>query len=186
MDKYPDKLGPSRLFGKAGYIFVYQDVRGRWMSEGEFVNMRPHNPDKKGQATSTRAPTPTTPSTGWSRTCRTTTARSGMWGISYPGFYTVAGMIDAHPALKAASPQAPVTDWFIGDDWHHNGAFFLPHVFNFMAALRPAAPRADQEVRPARSTTARPTATTSSSSLGPLANADAKLLQGRRSRSGTR
>jgi putative CocE/NonD family hydrolase len=67
--------------------------------------------------------------------------RVGMWGISYPGFYTSCGMIDAHPALKAASPQAPVADWFIGDDWHHNGALFLPHVFNFMAAFgrpRPA------------------------------------------------
>ena len=61
--------------------------------------------------------------------------RVGMWGISYPGFYTAAGMIDAHPALKAASPQAPVTDWFTGDDWHHNGAFFLPHAFNFLASF---------------------------------------------------
>ena len=67
--------------------------------------------------------------------------RVGMWGISYPGFYTAAGMIDAHPALKAASPQAPVTDWFTGDDWHHNGAFFLPHAFDFLASFghpRPA------------------------------------------------
>ena len=61
--------------------------------------------------------------------------RVGMWGISYPGFYTAAGMIDAHPALKAASPQAPVTDWFTGDDWHHNGAFQLPHAFNFLASF---------------------------------------------------
>ena len=61
--------------------------------------------------------------------------RVGMWGISYPGFYTAAGMIDAHPALKAASPQAPVTDWFTGDDWHHNGAFLLPHAFNFLASF---------------------------------------------------
>ncbi len=59
--------------------------------------------------------------------------RVGQSGISYPGFYTAAGMIDAHPALKASSPQAPVTDWFIGDDWHHNGALFLPHMFNFLA-----------------------------------------------------
>ncbi len=58
-----------------------------------------------------------------------------MWGISYPGFYTAAGMIDAHPAFKAASPQAPVTDWFTGDDWHHNGAFQLPHAFNFLASF---------------------------------------------------
>ena len=101
-----------------------------------------------------------------------------MWGISYPGFYTAAGMIDAHPALKAASPQAPVTDWFVGDDFHHNGAFFLPHAFNFMASFGQPAARADQEVRPRRSTTARPTATSSSSSLGPLANADAQYFKG--------
>ena len=101
-----------------------------------------------------------------------------MWGISYPGFYTAAGMIDAHPALKAASPQAPVTDWFIGDDWHHNGAFFLPHAFNFMADFGQPAARADQEVQPHASITARPTATSSSCSMGPLANADAKYFKG--------
>ena len=108
--------------------------------------------------------TPTTRSTGWSSTSPATTARSAMWGISYPGFYTAAGMIDAHPALKAASPQAPVTDWFVGDDWHHNGALFLPHVFNFLAVVRPPAARADARSSTRRSTTARPTATTSSSS----------------------
>ena len=57
----------------------------------------------------------------------------GIAGISYPGFYTAAGIIDSHPAIKAASPQAPVNDWFVGDDWHHNGAFFLAHMFNFMS-----------------------------------------------------
>ena len=88
----------------------------------------------------------------------------GLWGISYPGFYAAAGMIDAHPALKAASPQAPVTDWFIGDDFHHNGAFFLPHAFNFMASFGKPRPEPTKKKRPTRrSTTARPTATTSSS-----------------------
>ena len=145
-----------------------------------FVNMRPHMPDKKGPTTSTRAPTPTTRSTGWSRTCRTTTARSGMWGISYPGFYTAAGMIDAHPALKAASPQAPVTDWFIGDDWHHNGALFLPHAFNFLANFGRPRPEPTTQVRRRRSTTTRRTATSSSCELGPLAERRRQVLQGRR------
>ena len=77
--------------------------------------------------------TPTTPSTGCSKNVPNHNGKVGQSGISYPGFYTVCGMIDAHPALKAASPQAPVTDWFVGDDFHHNGAFFLPHCFNFMA-----------------------------------------------------
>ena len=72
-----------------------------------------------------------------------------MWGISYPGFYVDAGMIDAHPALKAASPQAPVTDWFTGDDWHHNGAFFLPHAFNFLASFGRPRPEPTKQQEPA-------------------------------------
>jgi uncharacterized protein len=132
VDQYKSDLGPSPLFGKAGYIFAYQDVRGRWMSEGDFVNMRPHNPTKKEAETDESSDT-------WDtidylvKHVANNNGRVGQTGISYPGFYTAAGMIDAHPALKASSPQAPVTDWFIGDDWHHNGALFLPHMFNFMA-----------------------------------------------------
>lgn len=57
-----------------------------------------------------------------------------MYGISYPGFYVSAGMIDAHPALAAVSPQAPVRDWFIGDDFHHNGAFYQVHALRWFSA----------------------------------------------------
>src|SRR6266851_699374 len=132
-DNYRTNLGPSEIFGKDGYIFVYQDVRGRWMSEGEFVNVRPHNPAKHGP-TDIDESTDTWDSIDWLvKHIPNNNGRVGMWGISYPGFYAAAGMIDAHPALKAVSPQAPVTDWFVGDDWHHNGALFLPHLFNFMA-----------------------------------------------------
>jgi len=131
-DQYKDSLGPSSLFSKAGYIFAYQDVRGRWMSEGEFVNMRPHNPEKK--KTEVDESSDTYDTIEWLvKNVKNNNGKVGMSGISYPGFYTAAGMIDAHPALKAVSPQAPVTDWFIGDDWHHNGALFLPHMFNFLA-----------------------------------------------------
>ncbi len=131
-DQYRDNLGPSPLFNKSGYIFVYQDVRGRWMSEGEFVNMRPHNSSKSGTEIDEASDTYDT--IAWLvKHVPNNNGKVGMWGISYPGFYSAAGMIDAHPALKAVSPQAPVTDWFIGDDWHHNGALFLPHMFNFMA-----------------------------------------------------
>jgi len=130
-DQYKDSLGPSPVFIKSPYIFVYQDVRGRWMSEGEYVNMRPYNPDKKGNDIDETSDTYDT--IDWLvKKVPNNNGKVGMWGISYPGFYTAAGMIDAHPALKAVSPQAPVTDWFIGDDWHHNGALFLPHMFNFM------------------------------------------------------
>lgn len=132
VDRYKPSLGPSELFGKSGYIFAYQDVRGRWMSEGEFVNMRPYNPAKKDGEIDENSDTWDTIDFLVKRVANNN-GRVGQWGISYPGFYTAAGMIDAHPALKASSPQAPVTDWFIGDDWHHNGALFLPHMFNFMA-----------------------------------------------------
>jgi putative CocE/NonD family hydrolase len=129
---YREDLGPSPLFAREGYIFVYQDVRGRWMSEGDFVNMRPHNPAPKGPDEPDES-TDTYDTIDWLlKKVPGHNGKVGLWGISYPGFYTAAGMIDAHPALKAASPQAPVTDWFIGDDFHHNGAFFLPHLFNFL------------------------------------------------------
>ncbi len=102
------------------------------MSEGDYVNMRPHNPEKKGSAVDESSDTYDT--IDWLvKNVPNNNGRVGQYGTSYPGFYTACGMIDAHPALKAASPQAPVTDWFIGDDWHHNGALFLPHMFNFMA-----------------------------------------------------
>lgn len=133
VDEYKADLGPSPLFGKEGYIFAYQDVRGRWMSEGEIVNMRPHLAVKKGPDDIDES-TDTYDTIDWLiKNVRNHNGKVGMWGISYPGFYTAAGMIDAHPALKAASPQAPIVDWFVGDDWHHNGALFLPHNFNFMA-----------------------------------------------------
>ncbi len=135
VDQYKSDLGPSPLFGKSGYIFAYQDVRGRWMSEGEFINMRPHNPAKKGSDEIDES-SDTYDTIEWLvKHVPNNNGRVGQSGISYPGFYTAAGMIDAHPALKASSPQAPVTDWFIGDDWHHNGALFLPHMFNFMAGF---------------------------------------------------
>ena len=134
-DAYKSDVGPSPLFGKEGYIVAYQDVRGRYMSEGEFVNMRPHRPQKRNPKEIDES-SDTFDTIDWLiKNVPLNNERVGLWGISYPGFYTAAGMIDAHPALKAASPQAPVTDWFTGDDWHHNGAFLLPHAFHFMAGF---------------------------------------------------
>jgi len=134
-DNYRDQLGPSDLFAREKYIFVYQDVRGRSMSEGEFVNVRPHRPTKKAR-TDIDESTDTWDTIDWLvKRVAGNNGRVGMWGISYPGFYAAAGMIDAHPALRAVSPQAPIADWFIGDDFHHNGALFLPHVFNFFASF---------------------------------------------------
>ncbi len=139
-DQYPDKLGPSALFGKAGYIFVYQDVRGRWMSEGEFVHMRPHQTKKTDKNTIDES-TDTWDTVDWLvKNVKGNNGKVGIAGISYPGFYTAAGIIDSHPAIKAASPQAPVNDWFVGDDWHHNGAFFSGSHVQLDVAQRTCSP----------------------------------------------
>lgn len=130
-DRYPERLGPSALFTREGFIFVYQDVRGRMASEGEFVHVRPHKPAKSGPADIDES-TDTYDTIEWLlKHIPNHNGRAGLWGISYPGFYAAAGMIDSHPALKAVSPQAPIADWFLGDDWHHNGAFYLAHTFTF-------------------------------------------------------
>lgn len=135
VDQYPALLGPSDPLARSGYIYVFQDVRGRWMSEGELVNMRPHIADKKSPRDVDES-SDTYDTIDWLvKNIPGNNGRVGQWGVSYPGFYTSCGMIDAHPALKASSPQAPICDWFIGDDWHHNGAFQLTHVFNFMASF---------------------------------------------------
>jgi putative CocE/NonD family hydrolase len=133
VDQYPGSLGPSTLLAEAGYIFVQQDVRGRWMSEGEFVHMRPHRPEKAAPEDVDES-SDTWDTVDWLiKHVAGNNGRVGIAGISYPGFYTAAGIIDSHPAIRAASPQAPVNDWFAGDDWHHNGAFFLAHMFNWMS-----------------------------------------------------
>jgi putative CocE/NonD family hydrolase len=131
---FPETLGPSDVLTRAGFIFVLQDVRGTYMSEGDFVNMTPHLPRKSG-------PEDIDESTDAYDTIEWLLAnvdnhngRVGMWGISYPGFYSAASMIDAHPALVAVSPQAPIADWWY-DDFHHHGAFFLPHAFNFLSSF---------------------------------------------------
>lgn len=133
-DKYKRRLGPSRRFEEEGFIFVYQDVRGRFMSEGTYKNMRPYIPDKKpGQIDET---TDTYDTIDWLiYNIPHNNGRVGVWGISYPGFYTSMSVIDAHPALKAASPQAPIANWFIGDDVHHNGAFALTLAFDFFSVF---------------------------------------------------
>ncbi len=133
VDRYRPDLGPSERFAKEGYIFVYQDVRGRWMFEGDFVHVRPNVARSVGEKAIDDS-TDAWDTIEWlTKKLENHNGRVGVWGISYPGYYTSASLINAHPALKAASPQAPVTDWFVGDDWHHNGAFFLTHAFNFMA-----------------------------------------------------
>lgn len=143
-DKYPNTLVLEQ-FVRDGYIFAMQDVRGRLKSEGEFVNIRPIKPVKNGPA-DTDESTDTWDTVDWLvKNVPHNNGRVGMWGISYPGFYAAAGLIDAHPALKAVSPQAPIADWFVGDDFHHNGALYLAHAFGFLSLFgRPeGSPRFD-------------------------------------------
>ena len=129
-DLYKNSLGPSELFTREGYIFVYQDVRGRWASEGVFMDVRPET--ARPGTNDIDESTDTYDTIDWLiKNVPNNNGRVGMWGISYPGFYTSAGAINSHPALKAASPQAPVSDWFQGDDMHHNGALFLAQNYAF-------------------------------------------------------
>jgi uncharacterized protein len=130
----PERLASNELLTRREWIFVQQDVRGRFMSEGEFVNMTPHVPNKSGP-TDVDESTDTYDTIAWLlENVEGHNGRVGQWGNSYPGFYAAAGMIDAHPALVAVSPQAPIADWYF-DDFHHHGAFFLPHAFNFFAVF---------------------------------------------------
>lgn len=139
VDHYRAQLGPSREFDKSGYIFVFQDVRGRFMSEGVFTEMRPHIDNKKSK-TDVDDSSDLYDTIEWLlKNIPNNNGKAGIWGISYPGFFTSASMIDSHPALKAASPQAPMTDLFMGDDAYHGGAFMLAANFGFYTFFRPQA-----------------------------------------------
>ena len=136
-DQYKEHLGPSDEFEKAGYIFVYQDVRGRYLSEGQFLEMHPHLDVKKSpQDVDESTDTYDTIEFLLKRVANNN-GKVGIWGISYPGFYTSASIIDSHPALKAASPQAPMTDLFFTDDAYHGGAFMLAANFGFYTSFKP-------------------------------------------------
>ncbi len=136
-DAYKKSLGPSEEFQKAGYIFAYQDVRGRYMSEGEFVEMHPHIDNKKSMADVDDSSDTYDTIDFLLKHVPNNNGKVGIWGISYPGFYTSASMIDSHPALKAASPQAPMTDLFFTDDAYHGGAFMLAANFGFYSSFKP-------------------------------------------------
>ncbi|HTF30764.1 MAG TPA: CocE/NonD family hydrolase [Flavitalea sp.] len=130
-----------RYYLREGYIIVKQDVRGRWMSEGEFVDIRPFNPNKKTNKDVDEA-SDTYDAIDWIvKNIPNNNGNVGVSGISYPGFYSTMAALSGHPALKAVSPQAPVTEWFMGDDFHHNGAFFQMDGFAFYTGFgqpRPA------------------------------------------------
>ncbi|PZR24865.1 MAG: X-Pro dipeptidyl-peptidase [Citrobacter freundii] len=145
---YGDTLYPSNLwlqhlryYLREGYIIVRQDVRGRWMSEGEFVDVRPFIKDKKSNTDIDEA-SDTYDAIDWLvKNIPGNNGNVGVFGISYPGFYSTMAAASAHPALKAVSPQAPVTDWFMGDDFHHNGAFFQMDGFAFYTGFGKPRPK---------------------------------------------
>ena len=145
-DNYPSErtgrglrtFAPSPAFVRDGFIFVHQDVRGALLSEGTFVDVRPHA-TRKGEIDES---TDAYDTIDWLvKNVPSNNGRVGSWGISYPGFYAAQTAVDAHPALKAVSPQAPVTDWFMGDDFHHNGALFLADAFDFYATFGKPRPK---------------------------------------------
>jgi putative CocE/NonD family hydrolase len=131
-DRYPREIGPNEGLMKEKYIFVNQDVRGRFMSEGINLEVTPYIPNKKNK-TDVDESSDTYETVDWLiKNIKNNNGRVGLAGISYPGFYATACLPGAHPAIKAVSPQAPVTDEFIGDDANHNGAFYLLDNFSFM------------------------------------------------------
>jgi putative CocE/NonD family hydrolase len=174
---YSDPGGSFESFARDTFILATQDVRGRYDSEGVFEHMRPH--------LETKGPRDIDESTdAWDtidwlvKNVPGNNGRLGMYGVSYPGFYTSAGMIDSHPALKAASPQAPISDWFMGDDLHHNGAFFLSQNFGFMYWFDQ---KSDDPLRDGGKNFVfgNPDGYDFYLRMGPLANSDAVLLKGR-------
>ncbi|WP_295991292.1 CocE/NonD family hydrolase [Rugamonas sp.] len=134
VDFYPSAIGPSPEFEQAGYIFVKQDVRGRFMSEGKWQEMTPHVNPQRAQGEGNESED-MHDSVDWLlKHVAGNNGKVGIYGTSYPGFYTSASIIDSHPAIKAASPEAPVTDLYMNDDSYHGGAFMLAANFDFYAA----------------------------------------------------
>jgi len=174
IDNYPANLGPSELFTKEGFIFVYQDVRGRYLSEGTFIDVPVHNTHLSGKETDES--TDTYDTIDWLvKNVPNNNGRAGQWGISYPGFYSAFSLINAHPAMKAVSPQAPMGDVGNGDDAYHNGAFFLAANFGFYTGFKP---RKEPE-RPSRGAPFEYGTQDQFDfylHMGPLANADEKYI----------
>lgn len=176
-DQYPANLGPSELFSREKFIFAYQDVRGRYMSEGDFTIARPQKPVKNGSK-DTDESTDAYDTIDWLiKNVPGNTGKVGIWGISQPGFFATAAMINSHPALAAVSPQAPVTDYYLGDDIYHNGAFMLAARFSMYQGFRP---RGEEPAPPAPSLPfdyRTPDGYDFYLSMGTLANADERYFK---------
>jgi len=136
-DKMPARLGPSQELLESGYIFVCGDARGRYESEGVFQEMNPHIDDKKSNKDVDESTDMYDTVDFLLKHVENNNGNVGITGISYPGFYTSASIIDSHPAIKAASPQAPMTNLFFNDDGYHGGAFMLSANYGFYVGFLP-------------------------------------------------
>jgi putative CocE/NonD family hydrolase len=176
-DDYPRSLGPSEFFARDGYIFAYCDVRGRGKSEGTFEHVRPYVPDKHGKNQVDEASDTYDTIDFLLKAIPNNNGRVGVTGTSYPGFYATMAALSRHPALKAISPQAPVTEWFLGDDWRHNGALFLAHSFGFFSGFgRPKT--GENEIPGPGFNFGTPDGYDFFLRMGPLGNADKNFFKG--------
>ena len=177
VDTYKPQVGPSLAAEKEGFIFVYEDVRGRYMSEGVFVDVRPHKTHYDGP-NDTDESTDTYDTIDWLvKHVSNNNGKVGMWGISYPGFFAAHGLINAHPALKAVSPQAPMGDVGNGDDGYHNGAFHLAANFRFYTSFLPRKPDPERPVPTIRFDPGTVDAYDFFLRMGPVSNANEKYLK---------
>ena len=176
LDRYKATLGPTEDYEKEGFIFVFQDVRGQHMSEGEFVNMRPHRPNKAGTETDESSDSYDTIEWLLQHVAHHN-GKVGQWGISYPGFYTSMAAIDSHPALKAVSPQAPIADWWRGDDMHRHGAFNLQLAYAFFSGFGKPRPAPTDDESWERFDFGTPDAWQYFLELGPLSNVPGRFKQ---------
>lgn len=175
---YKISLGPSMLFARDGYIFVYQDVRGKYMSEGDFEAYRPFIPKKKNKTENDESSDAYDTIEWLIKNVEGNNGRVGTWGISAPGYYATMTNVEAHPALKASSPQAPVTDWYMGDDRHHNGAFFLMGTFAFISSYGAPRPKPSPKGTPGYSAYGTPDGYEFYKNIGPIKNINEKIFKG--------
>jgi putative CocE/NonD family hydrolase len=173
---YRLRVNPNGFLLREGYIFAIQDVRGRYLSEGTFEDVRPQAAKHTGKNDVDESTDTFDTIEYLLKKGSKNNGRVGQLGISYPGFYTTVGLLSRHPALKAASPQAPVTDWFWDDD-HHNGAFFLTGVMSFWASFGQPRPQ-PQAHYPDGPRMGTPDGYAFYQQLGPLKNVDANYFHG--------
>ena len=177
IDNYRPIVGPSEAAEKEGFIFVYEDVRGRYLSEGVFVDVRPHTARADDVADPDES-TDTYDTIDWLiKNVPHNNGRVGIWGISYPGFFAAHSLINSHPALKAVSPQAPMGDVGNGDDSYHNGAFYLAANFRFYADFMPRKPDPERPQRTVQFDPGTFDAYDFFLRMGPIANANEKYLK---------